>query len=158
MSHPEHEETHMPDLGFSIQEVVIATRDADAAAERFGKALSAPVDERVSYPQEGIGIDMTGVWVGDFRIAFVEDTTGSGHVSRSIDKRGEGLFELCLRTNDLPAAMEHMKANGIRFTDEEPHVLENYEWRGEIYKEVRVAFVHPASSFGTLIEVQQWVK
>jgi methylmalonyl-CoA/ethylmalonyl-CoA epimerase len=148
----------MTDLGFSIQEVVIATRDADGAAQRFGKALSADIDERVSYPQEGIEIDMTGVWVGDFRIAFVEDTNGSGHVSRSIEKRGEGLFELCLRTTDLPAAMEHMKSHGIRFTSDEPHILENYEWRGEIYKEVRVAFVHPASSFGTQIEVQQWVR
>jgi len=148
----------MTDLGFSIQEVVIATRDADGAAQRFGKALSASIDARVSYPQEGIEIDMTGVWVGDFRIAFVEDTNGSGPVSRSIAKRGEGLFELCLRTNDLVAAIEHMKARGITFVDEEPHVLENYEWRGEIYKEVRVAFVHPASSFGTLLEVQEWVR
>jgi methylmalonyl-CoA/ethylmalonyl-CoA epimerase len=148
----------MTDLGFSIQEVVIATRDADAAAERFGKALNADVDARVSYPQDGIGIDMTGVWVGDFRMAFVEDTTGSGHVARSIEKRGEGLFELCLRTNDLPAAMEHMSSHGIRFTDDSPHVLKDYEWRGEIFSEVRVAFVHPASSFGTLIELQQWVK
>jgi methylmalonyl-CoA/ethylmalonyl-CoA epimerase len=151
-------ETNVTELGFSIQEVVIATRDAGAAAERFGKALGAEVDERVSYPQDGIGIDMTGVWVGDFRLAFVEDTTGTGHVARSIEKRGEGLFELCLRTDDLAAAMEHMKANGLRFTSDEPHILENYEWRGEIWSEVHVAFVHPATSFGTQIEVQQWVR
>jgi len=148
----------MTDLGFSIQEVVIATRDADAAAARFGAALNADVDARVSYPQEGIGIDMTGVWVGGFRIAFVEDTTGTGPVARLIEKRGEGLSEICLRTNDLPAAMEHMSRNGLRFTDDSPHVLHNYEWRGEIFSEVRVAFVHPGSSFGTQIELQQWVK
>lgn len=148
----------MSKLEFSIQEVVIATRDAEGAAERFGKALDARVDDRVSYPQPGIEIDMTGVWVGDFRIAFVQDTTGTGPVARSIEKRGEGLFELCLRTSNLPSAMEHMKAHGIRFTDDEPHVLKNYEWRGEVFSEVHVAFVHPASSFGTLIEVQQWVK
>jgi hypothetical protein len=148
----------MKDLGFSIQEVVVATRDAEAAAARFGKALNADVDAKVSYPQEGIGIDMTGVWVGDFRLAFVEDTTGSGHVAHSIERRGEGLFELCLRTNDLPAAMEHMESQGLRFTDDSPHVLKDYEWRGEIWPEVRVAFVHPGSSFGTLIELQQWVK
>jgi methylmalonyl-CoA/ethylmalonyl-CoA epimerase len=146
------------DLGFSIQEVVIATRDAEAAAARFGEALNADVDARVSYPQEGIGIDMTGVWVGDFRIAFVEDTTGSGHVARSIERRGEGLFELCLRTNDLKGAMEHMSSHGLRFTDDSPHVLKDYEWHGEVFSEVHVAFVHPGSSFGTLIELQQWIK
>jgi methylmalonyl-CoA/ethylmalonyl-CoA epimerase len=148
----------MTNLGFSIQEVVVATRDSEAAAAKFGKALNAKVDAKVSYPQEGIGIDMTGVWVGDFRIAFVEDTTGSGHVARSIERRGEGLFELCLRTDDLPAAMEQMKSHGIRFTDDTPHVLKDYEWRGDTWSEVRVAFVHPESSHGVLIEVQQWVK
>ena len=148
----------MTDLGFSIQEVVVATNDAEAAAAKFGKALNADVDAKVSYPQEGIGIDMTGVWVGDFRIAFVQDTTGDGHVARSIERRGEGLFELCLRTNDLPAAMEQMKSNGLRFTDDSPHVLRDYEWRGEIWPEVHVAFVHPGSSHGVLIELQQWVK
>jgi methylmalonyl-CoA/ethylmalonyl-CoA epimerase len=146
------------DLGFSIQEVVIATRDVDAAAEKFGKALGGEVDEHVSYPQDGIGIEMTGTWVGDFRLAFVGDTTGEGHVARSIDKRGEGLFELCLRTNDLKAAMEQMKAAGIEFTSEEPHILRDYEWKGEVFSEVHIAFVHPSSSFGTQIELQEWKK
>lgn len=148
----------MTDLEFSIQEVVIATKDVEQAAETYGKALDADVDSRVEYPQDGIGIEMTGVWVEDFRLAFVGDTTGSGHVARSIEKRGEGLFELCLRTNDLHAAMEKMKAAGIRFTTEEPHVLRDYEWRGEIFPEVHVAFVHPASSFGVQIELQEWKK
>src|SRR4051794_22893943 len=148
----------MTDLGFSIKEVVVATRDAEAAAAKFGEALNAEVDAKVSFPQEGIGIDMTGVWVGEFRLAFVQDATGSGHVARSIEKRGEGLFELCLRCNDLPSAMEHMERHGIRFTDGSPHVLENYEWHGDIWSEVRVAFVHPASSHGVQIELQQWVK
>jgi methylmalonyl-CoA/ethylmalonyl-CoA epimerase len=146
------------DPGFSIQEVVIATRDVDAAAEKFGKGLGAEVDEHVSYPQEGIGIEMTGAWVGDFRLAFVGDTTGEGHVARSIEKRGEGLLELCLRTEDLKAAIEQMKAAGFSFTSEEPHVLRDYEWRGEIFSEVRVVFVHPSSSHGTQIELQEWVK
>jgi methylmalonyl-CoA/ethylmalonyl-CoA epimerase len=148
----------LPDLGFSIQEVVIAARDVDAAAAKFGKALDVPTDEHVSYPQEGIGIEMTGAWVGDFRLAFVGDTTGEGHVAKQIEKRGEGLLELCLRTTDLKAAIEHMKAAGFSFINEEPHVLRDYEWRGEIFSEVRVAFVHPSSACGTQIELQEWVK
>jgi len=148
----------MADLSFSIQEVVVASNDVEAAAKRFGDALGAPVDDRVSYPQAGIEIDMTGVWVGDFRIAFVQDSSGSGPVSRFLERRGEGLYELCLRTNDLEAAIERMKAAGMRFTSEEPHVLRDYEWRGEVFSEVRIAFVHPASASGALIELQQWVR
>jgi methylmalonyl-CoA/ethylmalonyl-CoA epimerase len=148
----------MADLGFNIQEIVIASNDVEAAAKRFGDALGGPVDDRVSYPQAGIEIDMTGVWVGDFRIAFVQDSSGSGPVSRFLERRGEGLYELCLRTNDLEAAIRRMKAAGMSFTSEEPHVLKDYEWRGEVFSEVRIAFVHPASASGALIELQQWVK
>src|SRR5215216_1825001 len=83
----------MADLSFSIQEVVVASNDVEAAAKRFGDALGGPVDDKVSYPQAGIEIDMTGVWVGDFHIAFVQDSSGSGPVSRFLEKRGEGRYE-----------------------------------------------------------------
>ena len=146
----------MTDLGFSIQEIVIATDDVEAAAERWGTSLGVPVDEKVAYPQAGIDIEMSGVWVDDFRLAFVNDASGKGPVAKFLSKRGEGLFELCLRTNDLEAAVEHMKAGGMSFTSEEPHILRDYEWKGEIFSEVHVMFVHPASANGTMIELQQW--
>lgn len=148
----------MSDLAFSIQEIVVAVNEIEPAATRLGEAMEAEIDDLVSYPQSGIEIEMGGVWVGDFHIALVKDLSGSGPVSKSIKKRGEGLYEVCLRTADLPAAIEHMKSKGIRFVSEEPHVLRNYEWRGEIFSAVRVVFVHPGSSHGVLIELQQWVK
>lgn len=153
---PLFKEITVTDLDFSIQEIVIATDDVAAAAERWGGSLSAPIDGKVAYPQAGIEIDMSGVWVGDFRVAFVGDPGGDGHVAKFLAKRGEGLFELCLRTNDLAAAVEQMKAGGMRFTSEEPHILRDYEWKGEIFSEVHVMFVHPASANGVQIEVQQW--
>jgi methylmalonyl-CoA/ethylmalonyl-CoA epimerase len=148
----------MPDLNFSIQEIVIAAHDVDAAAEQFGGALGGKVDEAVTWPEREIEIETTGMWVGDFRIAFVRDSSGEGHVSRFLGKRGEGLFEICLRTSDLEAAMEQMKAHGMRFASEEPHVLRNYPWGDEVYSEVRIAFVRPDSARGVQIELQQWVK
>ncbi len=146
----------MTELGFSIEEIVIATNDVEAAAERWGASLGAPIDAKVAYPQSGIDIEMSGVWVGDFRLAFVNDASGEGPVAKFLAKRGEGLFELCLRTDDLEAAVEHMKAGGMTFTSEEPHILRDYEWKGEIFSEVHVMFVHPASANGTMIELQQW--
>lgn len=141
---------------FNMQELVIATDDVAGAAERWGASLGAPVDDKVSYPQAGIEIEMSGVWVGDFRLAFVSDSSGKGPVSKFLEKRGEGLFEICIHTDDLDAAVEQMKAGGMRFTSDEPHILKNYEWKGEIFSEVHVMFVHPASSNGTMIELQQW--
>jgi methylmalonyl-CoA epimerase len=148
----------MSELAFSIQEVVVAVTDIDAAAQRLGGAMNAKIDQTVSYPQSGIEIEMGGIWVDDFRIALVKDSGGTGPVSKFIENRGEGLYEVCLRTADLPAAIDHMKAAGMRFVSEEPHSLRDYEWHGEIFSEVKVVFVHPASSHGVLIELQQWIK
>ncbi|MCO5316728.1 MAG: VOC family protein, partial [Solirubrobacterales bacterium] len=128
----------MADLEFNLQELVIATDDVEAAAERWKGSLGVPADEKVSYPQAGIEIEMSGVWVGDFRLAFVSDSSGKGPVSKFLEKRGEGLFEICIHTNDLEAAVEQMKSGGMRFTSEEPHILRNYEWKGEIFSEVHV--------------------
>lgn len=148
----------MPDLNFSIQEIVIAAHDVDAAAQRFGGAIGGDVDDAVTWPEKGIEIETTGAWVGDFRVAFVRDSSGEGPVSRFLAKRGEGVLELCLRTDDLEAAMEQMKAAGMRFTSDEPHVLYDYPWRDETFSEVRIAFVRPDSANGVQIELQQWVK
>lgn len=143
---------------FSIQEMVIATHDVTGAAKRWSDSLGVTPDKTVSYPQAGIEIDMSGVWIGDFHIAFVSDASGKGPVSRFMEKRGEGLFELCIQTNDLAAAVEHMKAGGMRFTSDKVHILRNYEFKGEVFSEVHVMFVHPDSANGTQIELQQWHK
>jgi methylmalonyl-CoA/ethylmalonyl-CoA epimerase len=148
----------MPDLKFSIQEVVIAAHDVDAAASKWGAAVGGDVDDAVTWPEQGIEIETTGAWVGDFRVAFVRDSSGSGPVSRVLEKRGEGVLELCLRTDDLEAAIEQMKAAGMRFTSDEPHVLHDYPWGDETWSEVRIAFVHPESANGVQIELQQWVR
>jgi methylmalonyl-CoA/ethylmalonyl-CoA epimerase len=146
------------DLNFDIQEIVLAVNDADAAASRLASVFATEPDKLATFEQPGIEIVMGGVWVGSCHVSLVQDESGRGHVSRFLEKRGEGLFEICLRTSDIRAAMEHMKANGIRFTSDEPEVLRDYPWRDEVYSEVHVAFVRPDSAFGVQIELQQWFK
>jgi hypothetical protein len=145
-------------LEFSIRELTIAVNDIAAASERLGGALQARVDGVVEFPQENLELEMGGIWVGDFHLALVHDPSGRGPVGRFLDKRGEGVYEVNVRTNDLPAAIEHMKAHGFRFVSETPHVLPDYDWNGETFSELRIVFVDPASAHGVLIELAEWVK
>lgn len=147
----------MADLNFDIQEIAIATKDIEGAAARFGQALGAPIDDLIAYPQPGVEIEMTGVWVGEFHLAFVRGSSDSSPVARFLADRPQGLFEICLRTDDLEAAVAQMQAAGMRFTSPEHHVLKDYRWGSETFSEVRVMFVHPSSAAGVLIELQQWV-
>jgi hypothetical protein len=145
-------------LEFSIREITVAVNDIHTASHRLSGALQAKVDDIVKFPAEGLELEMGGIWVGDFHIALVHDRSGVGPVGRFLGKRGEGVYEVNVKTNDLPAAIEHMKNQGLRFISEEPHVLPNYAWDGEVFSEIRIVFVDPATSHGVLIEVAEWIK
>lgn len=146
-------------LEFSIHEITIAVNNIDAAAGRLGGVLKGDVDETQQFPQAGFQLDMGGIWVGDFHIAMVHDPSGEGPVGRFLSRRGEGIYEVNVRTNDLPAAIEHMKSQGIGFINKEPLALRDYDaGRGEVLSELRIAFVDPRTTHGVLIEVAEWVK
>jgi methylmalonyl-CoA/ethylmalonyl-CoA epimerase len=139
--------------------MTVAVNDIDAAAEHLGGAFkSRKIDDVVDFPDPGLELKMGGIWVGDFHIALVHDASGAGPVGRFLDKRGEGVYEVNVTTNDLPAAIEHFKSHGIGFVSEEPKVLKNYEWDGEIYSELRIVFADPSTTHGVLFELGQWVK
>ena len=141
-----------------IYEYVVAVDDVNDAAAAYGAAMQGAIDPETTHLENGIGIKMTGVWVGEHRIAFVQDATGTGPVARWRQKHGEGLYQICVRTSNLEAAIAHMKANGFRIVNEAPTVLVNHTWKDEIYSEVRVVFVHPASAHGVQMEIQEWTK
>lgn len=148
----------MEPLFYSMQEIVIAVKDLDKATARLSEIFAAPADGFASESLEGIELIQRGIWIGNERIAIVADSTGTGYLSKSIEKRGEGIHEICVRTRDLKKAIAHFKEKGVRLTRDEPYVLKNYEYRGEVFSEVRIVFINPTSCYGVLVEVQEWVK
>ena len=148
----------MESLFTAMQEICIATHDVDAAAKRLGEIFDGPVDDLAIEPLEGIELVQRGVWIGNERIALVGDLTKKGHVSKALERRGEGIHEICVRTSNLERAIAHFKAKGVRLTRDKPYVLKNYEYHGEIFAEVHIVFIHPQSCYGVLVEVQEWHK
>lgn len=146
-------------LELSIHEITMAVNDIGATADALSRAFLGTVDEVQSFPQSGFELDMGGVWIGDFHIAMVNDPSGAGPVAKFLSKRGQGVLEVNVRTNDLPAAIEHLKAQGVRFINEEPRILENYDaGKGIVLKELRVAFADPTSTHGVMFEIAEWVE
>ncbi|MEI7778155.1 MAG: hypothetical protein WCJ42_01855 [Actinomycetes bacterium] len=146
-------------LEFSIHEITVAVNDITAASGTLAGALQGTADTVQHFPQAGFQLDMGGVWIGDFHIAMVNDPSGTGPVGKFLSRRGQGIFEVNVRTNDLPAAIEHLKSQGIRFINEEPKVLANYDaGNGTVLSELRIAFVDPSSTNGVLFEIAEWVE
>lgn len=84
--------------------------------------------------------------VGGSEIELLESTSPDGPIARYIEKNGEGIQHLALRVDNIEEALAELKANGIRLIDEKPR----YGAGG-----AKIAFVHPKSTGGILLELSQ---
>ena len=82
--------------------------------------------------------------VGDTRVELLESTSPDGPIARFIEKRGEGFQHVAFEVNDLDQALEKLKAQGVRLIDKIPRIGAGG---------VRIAFLHPKSTGGLLVEL-----
>ena len=127
-----------------IDHVAIAVHDLEAAVEWYARALGATVVHRERV--ESDGVDEALVRVADSYVQLLSPTREDSPVAKFLARRGEGLHHVAYRVDDCAAALAAVRATGARLIDEVPRPGS----RGTL-----VAFVHPASSFGTLIELVQ---
>ncbi|HNU85684.1 MAG: methylmalonyl-CoA epimerase [Pseudomonadota bacterium] len=84
--------------------------------------------------------------IGETEIELLESTAPDGPVAKYIEKNGEGIQHLALRVDNLEAALAELKAQGVRLIDEKPR----YGAGG-----AKIAFVHPRSTGGVLLELSE---
>lgn len=84
--------------------------------------------------------------LGDTEIELLESTSEDGPIAKFIEKKGEGIQHIAYKVDDIEKKLEELKAKGIRLIDEKPR-------RGA--GGAMIAFLHPKSTFGVLIEICQ---
>ena len=84
--------------------------------------------------------------VGDATLEMLEPTADDSPIAKFVAKRGPGLHHVALRVDDIVAALAELKARGIRLIDETPRPGAH----GSL-----VAFIHPSSAHGVLVELKQ---
>ena len=82
--------------------------------------------------------------IGESRIELLEPTDPDSPVAGFLAKKGEGIHHLAYQVDDLEAALQHLKEEGVRLIDETP--------RSGAHG-TRIAFVHPKASGGVLTEL-----
>ncbi|HET9092854.1 MAG TPA: methylmalonyl-CoA epimerase [Acidimicrobiales bacterium] len=131
--------------GFELTEidhVAIAVRDLEAAIEWYRSTLGAVVAHRERI--ESDGVEEALLKVADSYVQLLTPTRDDSPVASYLEKKGEGIHHVGFRVSSCAAALESMRAAGARTIDAAPRPGS----RG-----TTVAFVHPKSAFGTLIEL-----
>lgn len=127
-----------------LSHIAIAVRDADALATTLANALGASRGEEEML--DGGALRVVFVRLGAVTFELLEPRSPDHTVAQFLDKRGEGLHHVSLEVDDLERALAGARASGVRLIDETPRPGAHG---------TRVAFLHPKSLGGVLLELCQ---
>ncbi|MBR9979292.1 MAG: methylmalonyl-CoA epimerase [Bacteroidetes bacterium] len=127
-----------------IAHIGIAVNNLTDAQQTFQTILNLPASpvERV----EAQKVEVSSLHVDDTNIELTTGISEDSPISKFISKRGEGIHHMAFEVDDIHAELKRLKEAGIRLIDEEPRLgADNY----------LVAFIHPKSAGGVLVELCQ---
>jgi methylmalonyl-CoA/ethylmalonyl-CoA epimerase len=138
------ESAEMVGLLTEIDHVAIAVHDLGDAIDYYRETFGAVVEHREVV--ESDGVEEALLQVAESYIQLLTPTRDDSPVAKYLEKKGEGLHHIGYRVADCGVALDAVKAQGGRVIDEAPRPGS----RG-----TTVAFIHPKTAFGTLIELVQ---
>jgi methylmalonyl-CoA epimerase len=131
-----------------------------ATLDHIGIAV-ANLDEALAFYRDALGLEVEApedvasqrvrahfIPAGEAALELLEATADDSPIAKYIAKRGPGLHHITLRVDDIRAALARLKEKGVRLIDEEPRPGAH----GSL-----VAFIHPSSAHGVLVELKQKV-
>jgi methylmalonyl-CoA/ethylmalonyl-CoA epimerase len=126
-----------------IAHVGVAVRSLDVLLPLFRDVLGMPE----SPLDDADGAHIAGLAAGESLIELLEPATPISPIGKFLQNRGPGIHHICLAVDDLDAALSRCRTAGIVLIDEVPR-------SGADGK--RIAFLHPRSTGGVLIELTEY--
>jgi methylmalonyl-CoA/ethylmalonyl-CoA epimerase len=128
----------------TLDHIGIAVSDLGQALAFYRDALGLDIE-----PPEEVASQRVRAYfipVGESALELLEPTSPDSPIAKYVEKRGPGIHHVTLRVDDIHAALAQLKARQVRLIDAEPR---------EGAEGALIAFVHPASAHGVLIELKQ---
>lgn len=126
-----------------VNHVAIVVRDIDSALDFWNNALGIPLDHVEEVPSQQAKVAFLPV--GGSEIELVQPTNPDSGMASFLEKRGEGLHHVCVEVSDIDAMLAQLKRAGVRLINETAQILPGR----------KMAFVHPKSANGVLIELYE---
>ena len=123
--------------------ISIGVRNLNQAIDTFSRLLKLEVKDRRKVRH--IGMENAFIPLENGAIELIQpldDTDSQDDVKRTLDKKGEGMMNLCLRVEGLEEMVEHIRSQGVK-------VIEGTDADGD-----KIAYIHPKFVHGVLIELR----
>ena len=132
----------MPEIK-KINHIAVAVNDIESALPFWQEALGLRLDHTEDVPSQKASVAFLPV--GESEIELVQPTSPDTGTAKFLAERGPGMHHLCLEVDDIECMLAQLKAKGVRLINETPQELEGR----------RMAFVHPKSTGGVLVELYE---
>ena len=130
-----------------VEHIGIAVKNLSEVNDLYAKLF-----DRAHYKQEEVaseGVSTSFFQMGETKIEFLESTAEDGPISKYINKKGEGIHHIAFEVADIEKEMARLREEGFQLINEAPK-------KGADNK--LVAFIHPKSTNGVLVELWQEIK
>jgi methylmalonyl-CoA epimerase len=127
-----------------LDHVGIAVNDLDASLAFFRDALGLHVDAPEDVSSQRVRTQF--ISTGPSSLELLQATAPDSPIAKFLEKRGPGLHHITLRVDDIRAALAQLRARDVRLIDDEPRPGA---------EGASVAFIHPSSAQGVLVELKQ---
>src|SRR5437773_9403076 len=124
--------------------VGIAVKNLEESTKLFGKLLG--VEQAPTETVADQQVNVASFHFGGASVELTQATAAGSPIERFIERRGEGLHHLSFEVDDIEAELSRLKTAGFRLIDERPRLGSGGYW---------IAFLHPASTNGVLVEISQ---
>ena len=129
-----------------INHVAIVVPELDEALKTWQDQLGLSLDHVEEVPSQMSKVAFLPL--GESEVELVSPTNEESGMAKYLEKRGAGLHHICFEVDNIEEMLEELKQKGVRLIDETPKELEGR----------KMAFIHPKSANGVLVELYQLTK
>ncbi|MBS3753564.1 MAG: methylmalonyl-CoA epimerase [Anaerolineales bacterium] len=127
-----------------IDHIAIVVEDLEEALKFWRDRLGLALDHIETVSSQGVKIAFLPV--GNSEVELIQPLDDKSGVAKYLRKKGPGMHHLCFEVEDIQERLRDLESQGVRLIDQEPHVMDDGR---------KLAFLHPKSASGVLIELYE---
>lgn len=125
-----------------INHIGVAVENLNEAMRLYRESFGLEIEGTEEVKEQRVKVAF--IPVGESRIELIESTDPNGPIAKFIERRGEGIHHIALEVDRIEDALKKLKERGVQLIDEKPRIGAH---------KMKIAFLHPRSTKGVLLEL-----